>query len=346
MADGASHPSVAGRTLADGLGRTIDYLRVSVTDRCDLRCAYCLSEQVTFVPKSEVLRLEELERLCRSFAGLGVRRIRLTGGEPLVRPGITGLVRGLGTLVGAGMLDELTLTTNGSRLAGFAAELAGCGIRRINVSLDTLDPGAYRALTRHGDLARVFAGIEAARAAGLAIKVNCVALKGINDTGFDRLIGWCGERGFDLCLIELMPLGDKERTLWHDRFLSLETVRRRLEESWTLEPLAFRTGGPARYFRIRETGGRLGLITPLSGSFCESCNRVRLTATGRLYLCLGREQSVDLRTLLRATPPEDEETLRAALRHVVGLKPEGHEFISGSCGSTPPLARSMSTTGG
>ncbi len=339
----APPPSAA---LVDGFGRAIDYLRVSVTDRCDFRCVYCMSETVTFVPKADVLRLEELERLCRAFIDLGVRRLRLTGGEPLIRPGIMGLIRGLGSLVGAGKLDELNLTTNASRLETLAAELAECGVRRINVSLDTLDPDRFRALTRHGDLTRVLAGIEAARKAGLAVKINCVALKGINEDEYDRIIGWCGERGFDLTLIEVMPLGDSGQQLGPSQFLSLDEVRRRLEQTWSLEPLALRTGGPARYHRIKETGCRLGLITPITGSFCESCNRVRLTATGRLYLCLGREQSVDLRAPLRSTAPEDTAALYAELRRAIAHKPEGHGFAPGTCPPAPAITRPMNITGG
>ena len=341
MADGAPCPATPALALVDGFGRVIDTLRVSVTDRCDFRCLYCMSEPVTFVPKAEVLRLEEIERLCRAFVDLGVRRLRLTGGEPLLRPGVMTLVRGLGALVAEGRLGELTLTTNASRLEGFAAELAGCGVRRINVSLDTLDPERFRALTRHGDLGRVLAGIAAARAAGIAVKLNCVALRGVNEDEFDRLIGWCGERGCDLTLIELMPLGDPDRRLPSDCFLSLAAVHRRLERAWTLEPLAARSGGPARYFRIHETGGRLGLITPISGGFCDGCPRVRLTATGRLYPCLGRERSADLRTPLRTIPPESNAALHAVLRQAVAAKPEGHGFAA----DTSP-ARPMSATGG
>ncbi len=346
MADDPTPAPEDGRPLIDGFGRTISYLRVSVTDRCDFRCAYCLSDSVTFVPKSEVLRLEELERLCRAFVDLGVSRLRLTGGEPLIRPGFMGLARGLGALVHQGRIRELTLTTNAVRLREMAGELADCGIQRVNISLDTLDAGRFRALTRHGDHERVLAGIEAARTAGLTVKINCVALKGVNEDEFDRLIGWCGERGFDLTLIEVMPLGDAGGTLRSGQFLALDEVRRRLERRWTLEPLSERTGGPARYHRIRETGCRLGLITPISGSFCDSCNRVRLTATGRLYLCLGQEQSVELREPLRAIPAGNLAALHALLRRAVAHKPEGHQFVPGACPASGLPHRPMSATGG
>ncbi len=346
MADGASLPSLGPRPLVDGFGRTITYLRVSVTDRCDFRCSYCLSDPVTFVAKSEVLRLEELERLCRAFVELGVRRLRLTGGEPLIRPGFMGLARALGAMIGPAGLTELTLTTNAVRLREMAVELAECGIRRVNISLDTLDAERFRALTRHGSLERVLAGIEAARAAGLSIKINCVALRGFNEDEFDRLIGWCGERGFDLTLIEVMPLGDADGQLRAAQFLSLAEVRQRLDRRWTLEPLPDRTGGPARYHLIGETGCRLGLVTPISGSFCESCNRLRLTATGRLHLCLGQEHAVELRESLRAVPPDNSSELYNLLRQAVADKPEGHHFAPGSCPAAGLPVRPMSATGG
>ena len=285
--------------LIDGFGRTVTYLRVSVTDRCDLRCVYCMAEHMTFLPKAEVLSLEELDRISTAFVGLGVRKLRLTGGEPLVRKGMMDLVRGLGRHLKTGALEELTLTTNGTRLTEFAGDLAAAGVRRINVSMDTLKPDLFRKLTRGGDLAKVQAGIAAAQAAGLAVKINAVALKDDNAAEISDLIRWAHGAGHDLTLIETMPLGEIEadRT---DQYLSLATVRRELESFWTLEDLPLSTGGPARYVRIAETGGRLGLITPLSHNFCEACNRVRLTCTGTLHSCLGQDDASDLRAVIRA----------------------------------------------
>jgi cyclic pyranopterin phosphate synthase len=327
--------------LVDAFGRTVTYLRVSVTDRCDLRCVYCMAEHMTFLPKAEVLSLEELDRIASAFVGLGVRKLRLTGGEPLVRKGFMTLVEGLSRHLRSGALEELTLTTNGTRLAEFAEDLARLGVRRINVSLDTLKPDLFRRLTRGGDLGKVLAGIEAARAAGLAVKINAVALKDDNAAELPELVAWAHERGLDATLIETMPLGEIEadRT---DQYLSLRDVRRELESFWTLEDIPLNTGGPARYVRIAETGGRLGFITPLSHNFCEACNRVRLTCTGTLHTCLGREDATDLRAVLRAGGSDTD--LVAAIRAAVDAKPKGHDFQIGR--TAPALARHMSTTGG
>jgi GTP 3',8-cyclase len=316
-------------------------LRVSVTDRCDLRCVYCMAEHMTFLPKAEVLSLEELDRIATAFVRLGVRKLRLTGGEPLVRKGMMDLVRGLGRHLKTGALEELTLTTNGTRLTEFAGDLAAAGVRRINVSLDTLKPDLFRKLTRGGDLKKVLAGIEAAQAAGLAVKINTVALKDDNAGEIPDLIRWAHGAGHDLTLIETMPLGEIEadRT---DQYLSLATVRRELESFWTLEELPLSTGGPARYVRIAETGGRLGLITPLSHNFCEACNRVRLTCTGTLHSCLGQDDASDLRAVIRAGASDAD--LIEAIRGAVDAKPKGHDFQITR--RAPAVARHMSTTGG
>jgi GTP 3',8-cyclase len=329
--------------MLDPFGRRISYLRVSVTDRCDLRCVYCMAEDMTFLPKAEVLSLEELDRLCGAFIDLGVERIRLTGGEPLVRKGVLSLFRSLGARLGAGGLQELTVTTNGTQLAGMAEPLFAAGVRRINVSLDTLDPATFKAVTRWGELPRVLDGIFAAKAAGLAVKVNAVALRGVNEHEYDRMLGWCGEHGFDLTLIETMPMGEigEDRT---DQYLPLSTVRERLATRWTLTPSTHRTGGPARYFTIAETGRRLGFITPLSHNFCESCNRVRLTCTGTLYMCLGQEDAADLRRPLR-DPALDEAGLQAAIRAAIARKPKGHDFVIARA-AAPAVPRHMSLTGG
>lgn len=328
--------------LVDPFARTITYLRVSVTDRCDLRCVYCMAEDMVFLPKGEILSLEELERLTAAFIRLGVRKVRLTGGEPLVRRNVMWLIERLGARLGAG-LEELTLTTNGTRLARHAAALAAAGVRRINVSLDTLDPAKFRAITRWGRLGQVLEGIRAAKAAGLAIKINTVVLRGVNEEEIDALIAWCGEEGFDLCLIETMPLGEIEgdRTA---QYVPLSLVRARLRRRWTLEETDYRTGGPARYVIVRETGRRLGFITPLTHNFCESCNRVRLTCTGTLYMCLGQEDAFDFRPLLRAGA--DEAALEAAIRAAIARKPKGHDFVIDRRHRRPALARHMSVTGG
>ncbi len=334
-------PATPPRPLMDGLGRTVTYLRLSVTDRCDLRCIYCMSEHMTFLPKVEVLTLEELDRIATAFIALGARKLRLTGGEPLVRKGMMDLVRGLSRHQATGALDELTLTTNGTRLAEFANELAAAGVRRINVSLDTLDASRFRTLTRGGDLAKVLAGLDAAQAAGLAVKINTVALKGDNVTEIPHLIEWAHGRGCDLTLIETMPMGEVDVDRTAD-FVSLKDLRADLESFWTLEDLPLSTGGPARYVRVAETGGRLGFITPLSHNFCESCNRVRLTCTGTLHTCLGQDDATDLRAVLRSGASDAE--LVAVIRAAVLGKPRGHDFQIAR--ARPAVARHMSTTGG
>jgi cyclic pyranopterin phosphate synthase len=328
--------------MRDPFGREITYLRVSVTDRCDLRCVYCMAEEMTFLPKAELLTLEELERVAAAFIRLGVRKIRLTGGEPLVRRDVMRLVRGLGARIGQG-LDELTVTTNGSQLARFAGELAAAGVRRINVSLDTLDPARFAAITRWGRIEKTLDGIFAARAAGLAVKINAVALKGVNEDEFDRMVAWCGEHGFDLCLIETMPMGDigGDRT---DQYLPLSIVRARLARSWTLVETDYATGGPARYVTVAETGRRIGFITPMTHNFCESCNRVRLTCTGTMYMCLGQDDAADLRTPLRASA--DDAALEAAILEAIARKPKGHDFVIDRRRNRPAVARHMSLTGG
>ncbi|QFR34677.1 GTP 3',8-cyclase MoaA [Ancylobacter sp. TS-1] len=334
---------VARAPLVDTFGRAVTYLRVSVTDRCDFRCVYCMAEHMTFLPKPELLTLEELDRLCSAFVARGVRKLRLTGGEPLVRRDVMTLFRSLSRHLDSGALEELTLTTNGSQLARFARELAACGVKRINVSLDTLDPAKFRALTRWGDLNKVLAGIDAAQAAGIHVKLNAVALAGENEDEIPALIEWAHGRGMDISLIEVMPLGDTgaERL---DQYLPLSTVRERLAQHWTLEDIAFRTGGPARYVSIKETGGRLGLITPLTHNFCEGCNRVRVTCTGTLYMCLGQDDAADLRSPLRAS--ESDETLHAALDDAIFRKPKGHDFVIERTGQAPAVRRHMSVTGG
>ncbi|MBM3555902.1 MAG: GTP 3',8-cyclase MoaA [Alphaproteobacteria bacterium] len=328
--------------LIDPFERRVTYLRVSVTDRCDLRCVYCMAEDMTFLPKADLLTLEELDRLCGAFIDRGVRKIRITGGEPLVRRGILTLFQRLGRRLGQG-LDELAVTTNATRLADMAGALRDCGVKRINISLDTLDPDRFREITRRGDLDLVRAGIMAAKAAGLAIKINAVALKGVNDDEYDHMIAWCGEHGFDFCLIETMPMGDidGDRT---QHYLPLSEVRRRLSEKWTLRDTDYRTGGPARYAEIAETGRRIGFITPLTHNFCESCNRVRLTCTGTLYMCLGQNDAADLRTPLRASA--DDALLHRALDAAIARKPKGHDFVIDRARAAPAVPRHMSVTGG
>jgi cyclic pyranopterin phosphate synthase len=328
--------------MIDPFGRHVSYLRVSVTDRCDLRCVYCMAEDMAFLPKGEVLSLEELERLCGAFVRKGVRKIRLTGGEPLVRRNVMSLIGGLGALVKAGALDELTLTTNGTQLAKHAEGLVAAGVRRINVSLDTLDADKFAAITRWGRMGQVMEGIMAAKQAGLAIKINTVALKGVNEDEYDRLVEWCGTHGFDLCLIETMPMGEihTDRT---EQYLSLAEVRRRLAARWTLTGSDYRTGGPARYETVAETAGRIGFITPMTHNFCESCNRVRVTCTGTLYMCLGQEDAVDLRGPMRAS--EADHLLEQAIDKAIARKPKGHDFIIGR-DAGPSVSRHMSVTGG
>lgn len=339
---GPEAAAVPAPALVDGFGRTVTYLRVSVTDRCDLRCVYCMPEHMAFLPRAEVLSLDELDRVASAFVGLGVRKLRLTGGEPLVRKGFMGLVGKLSRHLDSGALDELTLTTNGTRLAEFAGELAAAGVKRINVSLDTLDPDLFARLTRGGDLAKVLAGLDAAQRAGLAVKLNAVALKDANVAELPALIAWAHGRGVDVTLIETMPLGEVEEDRT-DQFVSLREVRETLESFWTLTDLPLVTGGPARYVAVAETGGRLGFITPLSHNFCEACNRVRLTCTGVLHSCLGREDASDLRAVLRAGG--DDAALTQAILAAVDAKPKGHDFqIARS--AAPAVARHMSTTGG
>jgi cyclic pyranopterin phosphate synthase len=330
--------------MIDPFGRTITYLRVSVTDRCDFRCVYCMAEEMTFLPKAELLTLEELDRVSSAFIRLGVKKLRLTGGEPLVRRDIMTLFRALGRHVASGALDELTLTTNGSQLARYAEQLRDCGVRRVNVSLDTLDSGKFTEITRRGRLEVVLDGLAAAKRAGLGVKVNTVALRGVNEDEFDDLVAWTGAEGFDLVFIEVMPMGDIGGENRLEQYLPLSLVRARLERRWTLEDTDYRTGGPARYVRVLETGRRLGFITPLTHNFCESCNRVRLTCTGTLYMCLGQEDAADLRTPLRQS--EGDEPVEAAIREAISRKPRGHDFIIDRRHNRPALARHMSVTGG
>jgi cyclic pyranopterin phosphate synthase len=329
--------------LIDPFDRPLSYLRVSVTDRCDLRCVYCMAEDMTFLPKVDVLSLEELDRLCSAFIDRGVRKLRLTGGEPLVRKNIMWLIRRLGRHLETGALDELTLTSNGTQLAKYADELAAAGVRRINISLDTLDPTKFAAITRWGKLDQVLDGLAAAKAAGLAVKINTVALKGINDDELDRMVAWCGEGGFDLTFIEVMPMGEIGE-LRIDQYLPLSMVRAKLAENWTLTDSDFRTGGPARYVEVGETGQKLGFITPLTHNFCESCNRVRLTCTGTLYMCLGQDDAADLRAALRAS--DDDAALEQAIREAITRKPKGHDFIIDRRRNQPAVGRHMSLTGG
>ncbi|MBY0339383.1 MAG: GTP 3',8-cyclase MoaA [Acetobacteraceae bacterium] len=336
--------------MLDPFGRRVSYLRVSVTDRCDLRCTYCMAEDMTFLPKAEVLSLEELDRLCGAFIDLGVEKIRLTGGEPLVRRNVMSLVRSLGARLApggapaGGGLRELTLTTNGTQLTKYADDLAAAGVRRINVSLDTLDAATFKAATRWGEIGKVLDGVFAAKAAGLHVKINAVALKGVNEHEFDRLLAWCGEHGFDLCLIETMPMGEitGDRA---DQYLPLSLVRARLKQSWTLAESGHRTGGPARYYDVAETGTRIGFITPMTHNFCESCNRVRLTCTGTLYMCLGQDDAADLRAPLR-DPELGDVGLRDAILSAIARKPKGHDFVIDRRRKAPAVARHMSVTGG
>ena len=325
--------------LIDPFGREVTYLRLSVTDRCDLRCTYCMAEDMSFLPRAEILSLEELERVAAEFIGLGVTRLRITGGEPLVRRGVPDLLARLGRHLGHG-LEELTLTTNGTHLAQHAAALAQAGVRRVNVSLDTLDAARFARITRWGRLDRVLAGLEAARTAGLAVRINTVALRSENEDEIESILEWCGRRGFDLCLIETMPLGDVAADRM-EHYLPLSLVRARLSRRFTLEPSAHETPGPARYVRVRETGGRLGFITPLSHNFCEGCNRVRVTVSGTMYMCLGQDDAADLRPALRSG---QDGALREAIRAGIARKPQGHDFVIGR--KRPAVARHMSATGG
>jgi GTP 3',8-cyclase len=338
-----AEPLKATTALTDPFGRAITYLRVSVTDRCDFRCVYCMAEDMHFLPKQDLLTLEELDRLATAFIEKGVRKIRITGGEPLVRKNIMSLFETLGRHLQSGALDELTLTTNGSQLARYASALKEAGVRRINVSLDTLDPEKFKAITRWGDIAKVMGGIRAAQAAGLSIKLNAVALKSVNEHEIPEMIRFAHGEGMDLTLIETMPLGDidGDRT---DQYLPLSLVRAKLAESFTLEDLDYRTGGPARYVAVKETGGKLGFITPLTHNFCESCNRVRVTCTGTLFMCLGQEDAADLRAPLRAS--EGNELLNRAIDEAITRKPKGHDFVIDRRSKRPAVARHMSVTGG
>lgn len=335
--------TTAGGAMMDPFGRQVTYLRVSVTDRCDFRCVYCMSENMTFVPRADLLTLEELDRLCSAFIAKGVRRLRLTGGEPLVRKNIMWLFQALSRHLESGALEEITVTTNGSQLGKYASELAARGVRRINVSLDTRDPAKFREITRWGDFGKVVDGIRTAQAAGLKIKVNMVALKGVNEGEIEDMLRWCHGEGMDMTLIETMPLGDIEgdRT---DQYLPLSVVRARLMERLTLDDIPYRTGGPARYVQVRETGGRLGFITPLTHNFCESCNRVRITCTGTLFMCLGQNDAADLRAPLRASASDD--LLSAAIDEAIARKPKGHDFVIDRREQKPAVARHMNLTGG
>jgi cyclic pyranopterin phosphate synthase len=330
-------------SLIDPFGRHVSYLRISVTDRCDFRCVYCMSEHMTFLPKKDLLTLEELDRLSSAFVAKGVRKLRITGGEPLVRKNIMWLFKALSRHLDSGALDEITLTTNGSQLAKHAADLYAFGVRRINVSIDTLDPNKFKAITRWGELQTVLQGLEAAERAGLKVKINAVALKGVNEDEIEDLVRFAHDRGADLTLIETMPLGDIEgdRT---DQYLPLSIVRARLLDRFTLDDIPYRTGGPARYVHVKETGGRLGFITPMTHNFCESCNRVRLTCTGTLYMCLGQEDAADLREPLRASP--DDALLHEAIDAAIARKPKGHDFVIDRRSKRPAVQRHMSVTGG
>ncbi|WP_018688192.1 GTP 3',8-cyclase MoaA [Ahrensia kielensis] len=335
--------STTGPEMIDPFGRMVDYLRVSVTDRCDFRCVYCMSEHMTFLPKKELLTLEELDRLCTAFINKGVKRLRLTGGEPLVRKNIMHLIEQLSRHLKSGELDELTLTTNGSQLAKYAQQLADNGVKRVNVSLDTLDGDKFKKITRWGALDRVLTGIEAARSAGLKVKINAVALKGVNDMEIVDMMRWAHMDNMDFTLIETMPMGeiDEDRT---DQYLPLKQVRSDLEQEFTLNDIAYKTGGPARYVEVAETGGRIGFITPMTHNFCESCNRVRLTCTGTLYMCLGQDDAADLRTPLRAS--EGNELVSQAIDEAISRKPKGHDFIIDRTTKRPSVSRHMSVTGG
>jgi GTP 3',8-cyclase len=329
--------------MIDPFGRAVNYLRISVTDRCDFRCVYCMSEDMNFLPKKEVLSLEELDRLCSAFIRKGVKQLRLTGGEPLVRRNIMSFMHAMRRHLDSGALEDLTLTTNGSQLSRFAHELVDCGVKRINVSLDTLDPEKFKQVTRWGNLNKVLAGLKAATNAGLHVKINTVALKNFNDIEIDDMLKWCGDQGYDLTLIETMPMGEIAGDR-NDQYLPLSQVRQDLGERWTLTEIDYRTGGPARYVRVEETDAKLGMITPMTHNFCESCNRVRLTCTGTLYMCLGQDDAADLRAPLRAS--ESDVLLENAIDEAIGRKPKGHDFIIDRDTKTPSQSRHMSVTGG
>ena len=344
MATDTATRAPAGENLPiDPYDRHVSYLRVSVTDRCDFRCVYCMSENMTFLPKADVLSLEELDRLCSAFVTRGVRKLRISGGEPLVRRDIMWLFDWLGRHLDTGALEELTLTTNASQLERYATGLYDAGVRRVNVSLDTLDPDKFARITRWGKLDKVIGGIDAAAAAGLKIKINAVALKGVNDDEIHDMVSWCGERGFDLTFIEVMPLGEIGGEARLDQYWPLSMVRGELKKQWTLNDIDDTTGGPARYVRVAETGGRIGFITPMTHNFCEACNRVRLTCTGTLYMCLGQEDAADLRGPLREN---DDALLMNAIDEAIGRKPKGHDFIIDRRRASPAVSRHMSVTGG
>ncbi len=329
--------------LVDPFQREITYLRVSVTDRCDFRCVYCMAEHMNFLPKKELLTLEELDRVASAFVERGVRKLRITGGEPLVRRNIMSFFRALTRHLDSGALDEVTLTTNGSQLQRFSGELHDAGVRRINVSLDTLDPDKFKAITRWGDIGKVMAGLDAAQAAGLKVKINAVALKGVNEDELETMLRWAHGRGMDMTIIETMPMGEieEDRT---DQYLPLSLVRARLGQNLTLEDIPYKTGGPARYVEVKETGGRLGFITPMTHNFCESCNRVRLTCTGTLFMCLGQEDAADLREAVRAS--EGDDLLHQRIEEAISRKPKGHDFVIDRRSKKPSVGRHMSMTGG
>lgn len=329
--------------LIDPFGRLVDYVRLSVTDRCDFRCVYCMAEEMTFLPKSDLLTLEELEEITKTFISLGTRKIRLTGGEPLVRRNIMQLIRALGQEVKQGRLDEVTLTTNGSQLEKMADELYEAGVRRLNISLDSRDPETFQKITRWGDLDKVMRGLAAAKQAGLKLKINMVALKGVNDGEFHDMVRWCGEEGFDLTIIEVMPMGDIGAENRLDQYLPLSQVKEIISQAYTMVASDHKTAGPARYYDIKETGGRVGMITPLTHNFCESCNRVRMTCTGELYLCLGQDDKADLAKALRQHGPDG---LKEAIIEAIARKPKGHDFDISRDNQAPAVARHMSVTGG
>ncbi len=329
--------------MIDPLGRDITYLRVSVTDRCDFRCVYCMAEDMAFLPKDDILSIEELDRLCSAFIAKGVQKIRLTGGEPLVRRGVMALIRSMGRHLKSGTLKELTFTTNGSQLEKCADELAANGIKRLNVSIDTLDGDKFSEITCGGNLEQIKAGLETATNAGLGIKINTVVIKDFNEDQFSNLVGWCGDKGYDITFIETMPLGDigGDRA---EQYLPVSDVRKLLEKDWTLTDCDYNTGGPSRYTEVSETGQRIGFISPLSHNFCATCNRVRVTCTGKLFMCLGQDEDADLREPLRASP--NDELLNAAIDEAIGRKPKSHDFIIEPGNGSPALARHMSMTGG
>lgn len=330
--------------MIDPFGRDISYLRVSVTDRCDFRCTYCMSEDMSFLPKKDVLSLEELERLCSVFIKLGVKKLRLTGGEPLVRKNIMSLIRALGKRIDSGELEELTLTTNGTQLHKYSKDLFDCGVRRVNVSIDTLDPNKFTEITRWGKLENVLRGIEAADNAGLKLKLNTVALRGTNDEELPKMVEWAGNKGYDITIIEVMPMGDIGSENRINQYLPLSMVRSNLSKYFTLRDIDYKTGGPARYVEVIETGTKIGFITPLTHNFCESCNRVRLTCTGTLYMCLGQEDAADLKIPLRNS--EGDEALTSAIGEAISRKPKGHDFIIDRRQKSSHVPRHMSVTGG